>query len=89
MRTDGLQPSGAAYVAAMAACARGGVADLALELFDRVLVEHPGDEKVRTVCCSVMVQYRIYFFAAVHCLHVAFEKDVVRVTPSLCTLSLL
>lgn len=44
---EGLRPSGAAYVAAMGACARGGVVDLALELLDKVLVEHPGDKRVR------------------------------------------
>lgn len=47
VHSEGLRPSGAAYVAAMGACARGGVVDLALDLLDKVLVEHPGDKKVR------------------------------------------
>lgn len=46
MQAEGLRPEGAAYVAAMEACARGGMMDLALELLDRVLQEHPGDETV-------------------------------------------
>lgn len=48
MQTEGLRPDGGAYVAAMEACARGGMMDLALELLDRVLQEHPGDETVRS-----------------------------------------
>lgn len=44
---EGEQPGGAMYVAAMAACARGGVSDLALELLERVLVEYPGDKEVK------------------------------------------
>lgn len=47
MQAEGLRPDGGAYVAAMEACARGGMMDLALELLDRVLQEHPGDETVR------------------------------------------
>lgn len=47
MQAEGLRPESAAYVAAMEACARGGVMDLALELLDRVLQDHPGDEAVR------------------------------------------
>lgn len=47
VQAEGLRPGGAAYVAAMAACARGGVVERALELLDRVLVEHPGDETAR------------------------------------------
>lgn len=43
---EGEQPGGAMYVAAMAACARGGVVDLALELLERILVEYPGDKEV-------------------------------------------
>ena len=48
--SQGLKPESAAYVAAMEACARGGVMDLALELLDRVLQEHPGDDAVRNAC---------------------------------------
>lgn len=50
VQAEGLRPGGAAYVAAMAACARGGVVERALELLDRVLVEHPGDETARHCC---------------------------------------
>ncbi|CAM9608691.1 unnamed protein product [Ectocarpus sp. 13 AM-2016] len=48
MQAEGLRPNGAAYVAAMEACARGGVMDLALELLDRVLMFHPRDERIVT-----------------------------------------
>lgn len=51
VQAQGLRPGGAAYVAAMAACARGGVVERALELLDRVLVEHPGDETARRNSC--------------------------------------
>lgn len=44
---EGLRPSGEAYIAAMAACARGGVVDLTLELLRKILAEHAGDEAVR------------------------------------------
>lgn len=47
MQAEGLRPESAAYVAAMEACARGGVMDLALELLDRVLQDHPSDKAVR------------------------------------------
>lgn len=47
MQDEGLRPDGAAYVAAMEACARGGVMDRALSILDRVLTLHPGDERVR------------------------------------------
>lgn len=53
-----MQPGGAAYMAAMAACARGGVVDLALELLDKVLVEHPDDK---------MVGYDLTYSGVVHC----------------------
>lgn len=53
MQAEGLRPNGAAYVAAMEACARGGVMDLALELLDRVLMFHPRDERVRVEIISV------------------------------------
>lgn len=46
MQAEGLRPESAAYIAAMEACARGGVMDRALELLDRVLQDHPGDEAV-------------------------------------------
>lgn len=48
MQAEGLRPDGAAYVAAMEACARGGVMDRALSILERVLILHPGDEKART-----------------------------------------
>lgn len=48
MLEEGLLPSGEAYGAAMSACARGGMVDLALELLERVLTEHPDDQRVRT-----------------------------------------
>lgn len=48
MQAEGLRPAGGAYVAAMEACARGGMMDLALELLDTVLQEHLGDERVRS-----------------------------------------
>lgn len=47
MQAEGLAPESPAYVAAMEACARGGVMDLALELLNRVLQDHPGDQAVR------------------------------------------
>lgn len=47
MQAEGLRPESAAYVAAMEACARGGVMDRALELLDRVLQDHPADEAVK------------------------------------------
>lgn len=53
MQAEGLRPNGAAYVAAMEACARGGVMDLALELLDRVLMFHPRDESVRVTIVAV------------------------------------
>lgn len=57
MQAEGLRPGGAAYVAAMAACARGGVVERALELLDRVLVEHPGDETARRRSCLLALSF--------------------------------
>lgn len=58
MQADGLSPGSAAYVAAMEACARGGVMDLALELLDRVLQDHPGDEAVMYLYVQVVFWQR-------------------------------
>lgn len=47
MLAEGLHPGGIAYVAAMEACARGGVIDNAIELLEKILREHPSDKEVR------------------------------------------
>lgn len=60
MQADGLRPESAAYVAAMEACARGGVMDLALELLDRVLQDHPGDKAVRCLVARGYVKRSTY-----------------------------
>lgn len=48
MQEEGLQPDNAAYVAGIAACSDEGLVDLALELLDKLLVENPGDQAVRS-----------------------------------------
>lgn len=50
LQLEGLKPDGRAYMAAMAACAKGGVVERSLALLERLLIEHSGDSEVLDVC---------------------------------------